>query len=91
MTEQAYHGTPSALRDFVAECLNMTAFYSGMAVDYAAAGDDVLLDVSVRRAIAALRQGASTLQMLKEENAKLLHARQVARAEREGADAALGL
>ncbi len=86
-----YHGTAEPLRDFVAECMNMTAFYAGMAVDYAAVRDDAGLTYSTRRAVAALRQGVSVLRMLDEKNAADLKARQISKADREGADAALGI
>ncbi|MGH1571376.1 hypothetical protein ACRAWG_12605 [Methylobacterium sp. P31] len=86
-----YYGTAEPLRDFVADCLAQVNFYSGMAVDYATAQDDAGLDYSIRRTVAALRHGVAVLKMLKEKNAADLQARQVAQAEREGADAALRL
>ncbi|MCJ2082770.1 hypothetical protein [Methylobacterium sp. J-090] len=58
------HGTPEALREFVQECLHMTAFYAGMGVDYAAAGDDAGLRYSTRCAAAAMRQALSVMKML---------------------------
>ncbi|ACK82826.1 hypothetical protein [Methylorubrum extorquens] len=91
MSEHPYHGTPEELRDFVHECLHMTAFYSGMAVNYAEAHDDAGLEYSTRKAAAALKSGVTVLGMLKQANAKLLKERLRARAEREGADVALGL
>lgn len=89
--ETAYHGTAEPLRDFVAECLNMTAFYAAMAVDYAAARDDPGLAYATRRAVASLRQGVNVLKMLDEKNADILRSRQAAKASRDGADQALGL
>lgn len=91
MDDGPYHGTAEPLRDFVAECMNMVSFYSGMAVDYAAARDDAGLAYSTRRAVAALKQGVNVLKMLDEKNAADLTARRRTKAEREGADAALGL
>ena len=63
-------GTPAALREFVAECLQMTAFYASMGVNYGEVGDDAGLEVSTRKAAAALRQAISVMAMLKEVNAK---------------------
>ncbi len=75
MSAEPYHGTPEALRDFVAECMNRTAFYAGMAVDYAHMRDDAGLAYSTRCAVAALKQGVSVLKMLEAENRKLREAR----------------
>lgn len=86
-----YYGTAEPLRDFVADCLNMAAFYANMGANYAAVQDDAGLTYSTRRAVAALKQGVSVLRMLDEKNAADLKARQIAKAEREGADTALGL
>ncbi|MGH1592229.1 hypothetical protein ACRBEV_32425 [Methylobacterium phyllosphaerae] len=89
--DQRYYGTAEPLWDFVAECLAQVQFYAGMGVDYAAAKDDPGLTYSTRRAIAALKHGVAILKMLEEKNAADLQARQLAKAEREGAAAALGL
>ena len=86
-----YHGSQNELRDFVAECMERTRFYSTMSVDYAIANDDVGLEYSIRCAVASLKQGASVLKMLKEKKAKTSQERQIARATHEGAAAALGL
>lgn len=92
MTEdRPYYGTAEPLRDFVAECLTQVQFYASMGVDYAGAKDDAGLTYSTRRAVAALKHGVAILKMLEERNAAGLQARQLARAEREGADAALGM
>ena len=60
------HGTPEALREFIRECLHMTAFYAGMGVDYAAVGDDAGLRYSTRCASAAIRQAVAVMKMLEE-------------------------
>lgn len=82
---RAAHGTPAALREFVAECLHMSAFYAGMGVDYAAVGDDKLLEVSLKKSVACTRQAVSVMKMLAEANAQAL----ADRAARIGADATL--
>ncbi|GJD47021.1 hypothetical protein AFCDBAGC_4906 [Methylobacterium cerastii] len=74
MTEHPDHiayGTPGALRQFVGECLHMAAFYASMGVDYGAVGDDVGLELSTRKATAAMRQAISVMTMLKEANGTL--------------------
>lgn len=91
MSEPPYYGTAEPLRDFVAECLTQVQFYSSMGVDYAAAKDDAGLVYSTRRAVAALKHGVAILKMLEEKNAADLQARQLAKAERDSADAALGM
>jgi hypothetical protein len=91
MSEQPYHGSREALRDFIGECMGRAAFYANNAVNYAAVDDDAGLDYSTRCAVAALQQGASVLKMLKETNAKIAQEQMAARAEIEGADRALGL
>jgi hypothetical protein len=90
MTER-YYGTAEPLRDFVAECLTQVQFYSRLGIDYASVKDDAGLTYSTRRAVAALKHGVAILKMLEERNAADLKARQLAKAEREGADTALGL
>ncbi|GJD51766.1 hypothetical protein OPKNFCMD_4524 [Methylobacterium crusticola] len=65
-TDHIAFGSPEALRECAAECLNMVHFYSGMAVDYASATDDVGIDYSTRRAVAAMRQAVAILKMLRE-------------------------
>jgi hypothetical protein len=64
-------GTPAALREFVAECLHLSAFYASMGVNYSEVGDDAGLEVSTRKATAAMRQAISVMAMLKEANTKL--------------------
>ena len=65
------YGTPGALREFVGECLHMAAFYASMGVDYGAVGDDTGLELSTRKATAAMRQAISVMTMLKEANGTL--------------------
>lgn len=90
MTDQpSYYGTAEPLRDFVAECLKRVEFYAGMGVNYAAAKDDAGLTYSTRIAVVALKHGVAILEMLEEKNAADLRAHQLAKAEQEGADAAL--
>jgi hypothetical protein len=60
------HGSPEMLRECVAECLQMVAFYAGLGVDFADALDDAGLDFATRRAVAAMRQAANLLPALKE-------------------------
>ncbi|KMO15637.1 hypothetical protein [Methylobacterium platani] len=64
-TNHIAHGSPEMLRECAAECLNMVSFYTGMAVDYAAATDDVGLNYATRQAVAAMRQAVSILAMLR--------------------------
>lgn len=91
MSEPPYYGTAEPLRDFVAECLTQVQFYAGMGVDYAGAKDDAGLTYSTRRAVAALKHGVAILKMLEERNAADEKARQLAKAERDGAEAALSI
>ena len=66
MSESPYHSTPGTLRDFVAECLARTGFYSEMGLNYVAAGDDAGLNHSTRCAVAAMHQAVRVLAMLNE-------------------------
>lgn len=60
------HGSADMARECVAEVMNRTAFYSGLACEYAAAGDDTGLGYSIRQATAALRQGIALMKHLQE-------------------------
>jgi hypothetical protein len=91
MSDERYYGTAEPLRDFVADCLAQVQFYASMGVDYVGARDDAGLTYSTRCAIAALKQGVTILKMLEDRNAADLKVRQACKAEREGADTALGL
>lgn len=60
------HGSAEMARECVAEVMNRTAFYSGLACEYASAGDDAGLGYSIRQATAALRQGITLMKHLQE-------------------------
>ncbi|KMO33866.1 hypothetical protein [Methylobacterium aquaticum] len=64
-TDHIAHGSPEMLRESAAECLSMVNFYTGMAVDYAAATDDVGLNYATRQAVAAMRQAIGILGVLR--------------------------
>ncbi|MDR7040621.1 hypothetical protein J2X36_005404 [Methylobacterium sp. BE186] len=70
------HGSPEALREFVAECLSRANLYTSMGIGYAAASDDAGLDYSIRCTVASLRQAISVLALLKETKQQAHKARE---------------
>jgi hypothetical protein len=75
------YGGPGPLREFVAECLCMAAFYAEMGVRYAEVDDDVLLEIATKKALAAFRQAVAVLRMLVEKNEQIAAAREKERAD----------
>ena len=78
------YGGPGPLREFVAECLHKSAFYSDMAVRYATEADDVGLEFSTRKAVATLKQGVAVLRLLIEKNEQIAAKREAKRNEHQG-------
>ena len=64
-TDHVAYGSPEMLLESAEESLSMVNFYTGMAVDYAAATDDVGLNYATRQAVAAMRQAVGILAMLR--------------------------
>jgi hypothetical protein len=69
MTGPAPHGTPEALREFIAEHLNMACIHASHAVSYAEIGNDAGLEFAIRNAALYFRAAIDTMKQLKAEKA----------------------
>jgi len=67
------HGTPDALREFIAENAGLARIQAELAETFAAIGDDTGLEYAVRRLLAYTRQVVGTLADLKEAKAGGAH------------------
>jgi len=69
MTEHVSHGTPEALREFIAEQLEMACIHASHALSYAEIGNDAGLEFAVRSAALYFRAAIDTVKQLKAEKA----------------------
>ena len=70
MTDATPHGSPAALREFIAESLSMVVIQAQLGGTYAGIGDDTGLEYAVRKMVAYTRAVLGTLADLQEAKRK---------------------
>jgi hypothetical protein len=65
------HGTPTALREYIAECIALAADQAGLVQTSAEIGDDKGLEYALRYFVAYAKAAFSTFQDLKADHSQL--------------------